>query len=172
MTTSSFAERVFGSRAPAAVLLVRISVGWVFVSEGIQKFVYPGELAAGRFAKIGIPAPHLMGPFVGAVETICGALILAGLATRLAAIPLVIDMIVALVSTKVPMLLGRGFLGFAAPSPSKVGLAAMLHEARTDLAMLFGALFLLLVGAGPISADAVIASRRAIKTRTHPRPPR
>jgi putative oxidoreductase len=147
------------SDAPRATLLIRIAVGVVFFSEGIQKFLYPAALGAGRFAKIGIPAPEVMGPFVGCVEIVCGALVLAGLATRLAAIPLIVDMIVAIASTKVPILLGHGYLGFAAPSVAKHGLWSMLHEARTDLSMLLGSSFLLLVGAGDRSLDAVLHRR-------------
>jgi uncharacterized membrane protein YphA (DoxX/SURF4 family) len=137
---------LFRSRAHAATVLVRLIVGAVFLSEGIQKFLYPVALGVGRFAQIGIPAPHLMAPFVGVVEIVGGALLLVGLATRLAAIPLVIDMLVAIGSTKVPILLSKGFW-------------AMAHEARTDWSMLLGALFLLLVGAGPWSLDARIGRR-------------
>jgi uncharacterized membrane protein YphA (DoxX/SURF4 family) len=137
----------------------------VFLSEGIQKFLYPAELGAGRFAKIGIPAPEVMGPFVGAMELVCGALVLAGLLTRLAAIPLIFDMIVAIASTKVPILLGHGYLGFAAPRIPKHGLWSMLHEARTDLAMLLGSIFLLLVGAGSRSVDAILHRRATAATR-------
>jgi uncharacterized membrane protein YphA (DoxX/SURF4 family) len=122
---------IIDSSAPRAVVLVRLAVGVVFASEGIQKFLYPDALGAGRFTKIGIPAPEVMGPFVGAVETIGGLLVLAGLFTRLAAIPLIIDMLVAIASTKVPILLGHGYLFFAGPSVSKRGLWSTLHEART-----------------------------------------
>jgi uncharacterized membrane protein YphA (DoxX/SURF4 family) len=145
--------RVLETRAPRATILVRLAVGIVFLAEGIQKFLFPDALGAGRFAKIGIAAPDVMGPFVGVVEIVCGALVLAGLLTRLAALPLVIDMLVALVSTKVPILLGHGYWGFADPSTKTTGLWSMLHESRTDLAMLMCASFLLWVGAGPWSLD-------------------
>lgn len=153
--------RLLGTEAPRATVLVRILVGVVFVSEGVQKFLYPDALGAGRFVKIGIPAPEVMGPFVGVVETIGGALILAGLFTRLAAIPLIIDMLVAIASTKVPILLGHGYLSFANPSTSRTGFWSMLHEARTDLSMLLGSTFLLLVGAGASSLDAALARQMA-----------
>ncbi len=78
-------------RTTSAVILIRFLTGAVFLSEGIQKFLYPSELGVGRFAKIGIPAPQVMAPFVGYVEIICGSLLLIGLFTRLAAIPLIID---------------------------------------------------------------------------------
>ena len=131
---SQFAK-IIDPTGPKAIVLVRIAVGAIFTSEGIQKFLYPDSLGAGRFAKIGIPAPEVLGPFVGVVEIICGLVILAGLLTRLAAIPLIIDMLVAIASTKVPILLGRGYFLFAKPSVAKTGFWSMLHEARTDLAM-------------------------------------
>lgn len=154
-------QRLLGTDAPRATVLVRVLVGVVFVSEGMQKFLYPEALGAGRFAKIGIPAPEVMGPFVGVVETVCGLLVLVGLLTRLAAIPLIIDMLVAIASTKVPILLGDGYLSFAHPSTSKTGFWSMLHEARTDLSMLLGSVFLLLVGAGVSSLDGAVARRMA-----------
>lgn len=134
-------QRLTRSSAPATTILVRILVGAVFLSEGIQKFLFPDALGVGRFAKIGIPAPATMAPFVGVVEIVFGALILLGLLTRLSAIPLLIDISVAIATTKVPMLLDKGFWSAA-------------HEARTDVSMLLGLIFLLIVGAGPWSADA------------------
>ncbi|MRG96599.1 DoxX family protein [Polyangium spumosum] len=158
---AALARRLFASTAPRAVVLIRLAVGIVFTSEGIQKFLFPQALGAGRFAKIGIPAPEVMGPFVGSVELVCGVLILLGLATRLAALPLVGVMTVALLSTKIPILLGHGFWIFANPSTSKHGLWSMLHEARTDMSMLLGALFLFIAGAGAWSLDAGIMRRLA-----------
>ncbi len=132
--------------APGAAVLIRVLVGWVFVSEGVQKFLFPDALGAGRFARIGIPGPQLTAPFVGAVEIVCGLLLLLGLLTRLATIPLLIDMAVAILSTKLPMLSAQGFW-------------PMLHEARTDFSMVLGLVFLLLVGPGPWSLDAAPARR-------------
>lgn len=146
-------RRLLETRAPAAVFLIRLLVAIVFVSEGIQKFLYPDRLGAGRFAAIGIPMPEIMGPFVATVEIICGACVLVGLLTRLAVIPLLIDISVAIVSTKLPILLGRGVWGFRLPKLEQYGLWSALHEARTDLAMWLALLFLLLVGAGAWSLD-------------------
>lgn len=154
-------RKMLDSEAPAATLLVRLSVGVVFLSEGLQKFMYAAELGAGRFVKIGIPWPEIMGPFVGVVEIVCGALVLAGLLTRFAAALLVIDMVVALVSTKLPILLGRDLLGFHVRKLPQYGFWSMAHEARTDWAMLLGALFLVVVGAGRWSVDARLARRRS-----------
>jgi putative oxidoreductase len=112
--------------------LIRLMVGGIFLSEGIQKFIYPAQLGVGRFTKIGIPVPHIFAPFVGWVEILCGALILIGIVTRLATIPLLIDISVAILTTKVPILVHQGFW-------------AMAHESRTDYAMLLGLLYLLSV---------------------------
>jgi len=132
---------VWTARTAKALLLIRILVGWVFVSEGIQKFLFPAQLGVGRFEKIGIPSPHFMAPFVGTFEIVCGTLLLVGLFTRLAAVPLLAVILVAIATTKIPML-------------AKSGIWAMLHEARTDFSMLLGLLFLLITGAGTLSADA------------------
>jgi putative oxidoreductase len=142
------------THAPGAVILIRFLVGLVFFEEGIQKFLFPAIQGAGRFARIGIPSPAAMAQFVGAVEVVCGALIVLGLFTRLAAIPLLIDISVAIASTKIPILLGHGYWRFHAPQLSRYGPWAMFSEARTDFSMLLGLLFLLIVGAGQWSFDA------------------
>lgn len=133
-------------RAPRPVWLIRLLVGFVFVSEGIQKFLFADTLGVGRFVKIGIPAPEVMAPFVGVIEIVCGLLVAVGLLTRIASIPLVIDMIVAMASTKLPILAKSGFW-------------PMAHEARTDVSMLLCSAFLILVGSGELSLDAKVRSR-------------
>jgi uncharacterized membrane protein YphA (DoxX/SURF4 family) len=133
-------------RFAVAALLVRVMLGSVFVAEGVQKFLFPEALGVGRFIKIGIPFPEVMAPFVGVVETVCGLMLLAGLFTRLAAIPLVIDMLVAIATTKIPILMEKGFW-------------AMVHETRTDWSMLLGAIVLLIVGSGGWSLDSTFARR-------------
>jgi putative oxidoreductase len=149
-------RELFITDAPAATILVRIMTGSVFLSEGIQKFLYPEELAAGCFSQIGIPSPEIMGPVVGGCEVVCGALLIVGLLTRLAAIGLLIDISVAIVSTKIPVLLGHGFWGFSLMKLSRYGFWSMMHEARTDFSMWLGLLFLLIVGAGRWSFDAAL----------------
>jgi putative oxidoreductase len=131
---------------PAAILLIRLIVGGVFLSEGIQKFLFPDALGVGRFMKIGIPSPEIMAPFVGVVEIVGGALILIGLMTRLASVALIVDMLVAIWTTKIPILLDKGFW-------------AMAHEARTDWSMLLGSIALLILGAGKWSVDWRIAAQ-------------
>jgi putative oxidoreductase len=130
----------WASRVSKAILLIRFLVGWVFLSEGIQKFLFPDTLGVGRFAKIGIPWPQTTAPFVGTVEIACGTLVLVGLFTRFAAIPLLGVIAVALYSTKIVMFAKFGFWG-------------SLHEARTDVSMLLGLMFLLVVGGGAWSLD-------------------
>ena len=147
-------RKLMATRAPAAVILIRILAGWVFLSEGIQKFLDPAALGAGRFAKIGIPAPEFFGPFVGVCEIVCGVLVLVGLFTRLASAVLLINITVAIITTKLPVLLGHEIWGFSLPKLPQYGLWSMLHEARTDFSMFLGLIFLLGVGAGQWSVDA------------------
>src|SRR3954468_12994456 len=104
-----FFRKLLGTNASPAVILVRLIVGAVFLSEGNQKFLYPDALGVGRFTKIGIPAPEVMAPFVGVCEITCGVLFLLGLLTRFAAITMTINMLVAISTTKVPVLLHDGF---------------------------------------------------------------
>ena len=134
-------------RLLAAILLVRLSVGGVFLSEGIQKFLFPEDLGFARFAKIGIPVPGFTAPFVGFVEVICGLLLIVGLFTRYATVPLLVDMAVAIWKTKLPII-------------GKSGFWAMAHEARVDYVMVMGCLFLLIVGAGSLSIDQILHRRR------------
>jgi putative oxidoreductase len=141
-------QRILSTDAPAAVVLIRLLVGTVFLSEGIQKFLFPEALGTGRFAKIGIPNPDFFGPFVGVFEVACGALVLLGLGTRFAAIPLLVIIAVAIITTKLPLLTKDGFW-------------KMAHEARTDWAMLLGLFFLLIVGGGRWSLDAGLPGRES-----------
>src|SRR5580692_3605362 len=128
------------ANAPRATILIRLLVGGVFLAEGIQKFLFPAALGVGRFVKIGIPAPQFFAPFVGVVEIVGGTLLIIGFITRLAAILLLIDISVAIATTKIPLL-------------SRAGFWSTVHEARTDYCMLLGLAFLLLVGSGPLSID-------------------
>lgn len=123
-------------------------VGAVFVSEGIQKFILPAEVGVGRFEKIGFPKPEMVAPFVGCFEIGCGALILIGLLSRVAAVPLIIIMLTAIATTKIPILMEQGFW-------------KMAHEARTDWSMLLASIFLLIVGGGRWSLDALWTRRPA-----------
>jgi uncharacterized membrane protein YphA (DoxX/SURF4 family) len=143
-----------GGRATVAI---RAAVGGVFIVSGLLKFVFSNQGPA-RFAKIGLPAPTELAYFVGGVEVVCGTLLLVGLLTRLAAVPLVIDMIVALATTKVPLLYGPG------PEPAlampKTGFWAFAYQARLDATMLTACVYLAIVGAGVWSVDAILSRRR------------
>jgi putative oxidoreductase len=121
-------------------IIIRLLVGLVFLSEGIQKFLFPIVDGAGRFAKIGILYPAFFGPFVGVTEIICGSLLLVGLFTRLASVPILIVIVTAIYTTKIPILMDKGFWAAA-------------HDGRADFSMLMGLIFLLIYGAGKFSAD-------------------
>ena len=150
---------VFRTNAPRATILVRLLVGLVFLSEGIQKFVFPAALGPGRFETIGLPMPEILAYFVGCVEIGCGSLLVLGLLTRPAALILAVNISVAILSTKIPILLGHGFWGFHLKEMARYGFWAMAHESRTDFCMLLGSLFLLIVGGGLWSFDAIFARR-------------
>jgi uncharacterized membrane protein YphA (DoxX/SURF4 family) len=129
-------------------LLIRIMIGTVFLSEGIQKFLYPDQLGVGRFIKIGLPIPELFGYLVPVFEIVCGLLILIGLYTRFAAIPLIIIMTVAIISTKIPILLNDGFWKVA-------------HDSRTDWAMFIGSIIIMFADKGKLSVEKYLLKKSA-----------
>lgn len=133
-------RRFFRSRSTRSFILIRLIVGLVFLSEGIQKFLYPEITGAGRFETIGFTYAGFLSYFVAVFEVVCGTLILLGLLTRLAALPLLIIMLTAIVTTKIPILTGEGFW-------------FMAHAARTDFAMTLLLVFLLIYGPGRHSVD-------------------
>jgi uncharacterized membrane protein YphA (DoxX/SURF4 family) len=141
---------------PAATLLLRLMAGGVFLSEGILKFVYANQ-GVGRFTKLGFPWPAATATFVGGLEIAGGLLLLAGLCTRLIAVPFIIEMIVAILTTKVALYLGTSPLPLP-PAPPKVGFWAVMHETRSDWAQLLTVGFLLLAGPGRWSLDARLSA--------------
>ena len=128
------------TRGTMGLLLLRVMVGWVFLSEGIDKLLYPAALGVGRFHAIGIPMPRFTAPFVGVVEIVCGALLIAGLAVGFAVAALLIDICVAIATTKVPFLMKHGFW-------------SAMHESRTDFCMLLGLIAIALLGVGGFSLE-------------------
>ena len=121
-------------------ILPRLIVGLVFLSEGIQKFLFPELVGAGRFEKIGFANPEFLATFVASFEIVCGIFMLIGFSVRVAAIPLLIIMITAITTTKIPIL-------------TEKGIWQMAHDSRTDFAMTLLIVFLIIYGAGKFSAD-------------------
>lgn len=138
-----FLRSIRTDNAPTTIL-IRLMVGTVFLSEGIQKFLFPAIRGAGRFEKIGLPSPETFGPLVGGFEILCGTLILLGFLTRWASVPLIVIMVVAMATTKADIFINEGFW-------------EMMHAARTDFAMFLGSLFLFIKGGGRWSADRQIS---------------
>jgi putative oxidoreductase len=133
-------KKVLQTENSKSIILIRLMVGAVFLSEGIQKFLFPSIRGAGRFETIGLPSPEFLGSFVGTFEIVCGALVIAGCLTRIAGIPLIIIMLTAIATTKADVLADKGFW-------------EMMHGSRTDWAMLLGSIFLVIKGGGAWSMD-------------------
>ncbi|BFM45044.1 DoxX family protein [Flavobacterium sp. CFS9] len=136
-------KKIINTDNSKTTIIIRLIVGAVFFSEGVQKFLFPAIRGAGRFEKIGFPSPDFLGSFVGFFEILCGILLLVGLLTRLASIPLIIIMLVAFATTKAEVLSNEGFW-------------ELLHGSRTDWAMLLGSIFLLVKGGGNWSIDKIL----------------
>jgi putative oxidoreductase len=149
---------------PKATVLIRWMAGGVFLWEGILKFVYTNQ-GVGRFTKLGIPFPGPTAHFVAVLEIAGGLLLMAGFLTRFISIPFVIEMIVAILSTKISLYLGTSPLPLP-PAPPQVGPWAVLHEIRSDYAQIMSVLFLMIAGPGPLSVDAVLGRARAVARRT------
>jgi putative oxidoreductase len=141
--TRGFYSMIFKMTYDNRSLFVRLVVGLIFLSEGIQKYIFLSLLGPGRFLQIGFTHPAFWSYFTGTFEILCGSLILAGLLTRLASIPLLIIMITAFVTTKWPILVSKGFWPFA-------------HEYRTDFAMTILLIYLITYGSGSWSLDSGI----------------
>ena len=140
-------QKTINSDNSKTTVIIRLMVGAVFLSEGIQKFLFPAIRGAGRFEKIGLPSPEFLGALVGMFEIVCGILILLGLLSRFASIPTLIIMLVAIATTKSEILMNDGFW-------------VMMHGSRTDWAMLLGSLFLIIKGSGKFSVDWFIINKK------------
>lgn len=141
------ADIIFRTVSDNRSILPRLIVGLIFLSEGIQKFLFPELVGAGRFEKIGFANPEFLAAFVASFEIVCGILMLIGFSVRLAAIPLLIIMITAITTTKIPILIEKGFW-------------QMAHDSRTDFAMTLLIIFLIIYGAGNLSVDYWINQRQ------------
>ncbi len=157
-----FSDKYEATACASATIFIRLAVGLtVFFPEGLQKLLFADILGAGRFARIGIPFPEFFGPFVGVFEILCGLMIIFGVFTRLAVIPLIITMCVALLSTKLPILLGHDWWIFHVPEMDRYGFWSAQHEARADLTMLLSLVFLFFAGSGRWSFDHWLSARQA-----------
>jgi uncharacterized membrane protein YphA (DoxX/SURF4 family) len=153
---------------PSSTLILRLMAGGVFFWEGILKFVYTNQ-GVGRFTKLGFPMPELTANFVATTEIIGGLFLIFGILTRFTAIWFIVEMIVAMLSTKISLYLGTSPLPLP-PAPPKFGIWAVFHEIRSDYAQLLVGLFLLIEGPGKISVDAWI--RNPIHKDQHPFAPK
>jgi len=144
---------------PKSTVFLRLMAGGVFFWEGILKFVYVNQ-GIGRFTKLEMPFPIFTADFVGGLEIVGGLLLMAGLLTRWMAIPFIIEMIVAMLSTKISLYLGTSPLPLP-PAPPKIGAWAVLHEIRSEYAQLMVVFYLLINGPGKWSLDALLARLRA-----------
>ncbi len=142
---------------PPATIAIRMMAGTVFLWEGILKFVYANQ-GVGRFTKLGFPLPALTANFVGGLEIVGGVLLILGIGTRLVTVPFIIEMLVAMLSTKPRLFLGTSPLP-PPPVPPQLGIWAVLHEVRSEYAQLMSCVFLLIAGPGPWSVDASLRSR-------------
>jgi putative oxidoreductase len=143
---------------PKSVVLIRLMTGWVFFWEGIIKFVFVNQ-GVGRFTKLGIPFPEYSAHFVGGLEIVGGFLLVSGLFTRFICVPFIIQMTVAILTTKISMFLGTSPLALP-PVPPQIGFWAVLHEGRSDLAQILCSAFLLITGPGPLSLDWILFGRK------------
>ena len=136
----------------AATILLRLMAGGVFFWEGILKFVYTNQ-GVGRFTKLGIPFPEFTANFIGVLEIVGGIILIVGLLTRFIAFVFIMEMIVAILSTKISLFLGTSPLPLP-PVPPQIGIWAVLHEIRSDYAQILTSAFLLIAGPGALSLDA------------------
>jgi putative oxidoreductase len=148
---------------PKSIFLLRLMAGGVFLWEGILKFVYSNQ-GVGRFVKLGMPVPHFTAVSVACLEILGGLLLLSGFLTRFIAIPFVIEMIVAMLSTKIALYLGTSPLPLP-PAPPRSGIWAVLHEVRSEYAQLLTVLFLMMNGPGRWSLDALLHQRTKLTRR-------
>lgn len=143
LSEKGFTAFIFSTESKNSIILIRLIVGLIFLSEGIQKYLFPELDGTGRFLKIGFSDPAFWAYFTATFEIICGLLILIGFLTRIAAVPLIVVMLTAFVTTKWPILVNKGFW-------------ALAHEYRTDFAMTVLLIYLLIYGAGKRSIDSKI----------------
>jgi|SRR5690554_2907399 len=151
--------QIFKTDYSSTTIIIRLMVGAVFLSEGIQKFLFPDLVGTGRFERMGFPEPIFFASFVGVFEILAGLLILLGFFTRGAAFAMILNMTVAIVVTKIPIGISESFGPFILRKLEMYGFWSMAHEIRTDFAMWLGSLFLIIRGGGKWSVDNIISGK-------------
>lgn len=151
-------KKLINTDSSKTTIIIRLMVGSIFLSEGIQKFLFPAALGIGRFQKIGFLNPDFFANFVGIFEILSGLLLIFGLLTRAAAFAMFINITVSIVVTKLPIGFGESFGTFVLQELKTYGFWSMAHEIRTDFAMWLGCLFLIIKGGGKWSFDKKISS--------------
>lgn len=146
-TENSFKTKILNTEQDNKIIIIRSIVSLIFISEGIQKYLFLEVMGPGLFKEIGFNHAFFWAYFTGAFEILCGILVLLGFLTRLASIPLLIIMITAFITTKFPMLHYKGFWTFA-------------HEYTTDFSMTLLLILLILFGGGNRSIDLKIFKSR------------
>jgi uncharacterized membrane protein YphA (DoxX/SURF4 family) len=149
-------QKILQTSNSKTTIIIRLMVGAIFLSEGIQKFLFRATRGMGRFEKMGFPNPDFLAHFVGVFEILSGLLLLMGLLTRVAALAMLINMTVAIIVTKIPIAFGESFGPFVLRELKTYGFWMMAHEMRTDFAMWLSSLFLFIRGAGAFSFDFLI----------------
>ncbi len=152
--------RLIQTDSSKTTVIIRLIVGLVFLSEGVQKFILPAMRGVGRFESMGFPLPDFFATFVGVFEIVCGVCIVFGFFTRGAAIAMLVNMTVAIIVTKIPIAFGQSFGPFILRELKTYGFWSMAHEMRTDFAMWLGSLFLLITGGGKWSIDFWLTRRK------------
>lgn len=143
----------------SSIILIRIFAGFVFLGEGILKFLYP-SMGVNRFNLLGFPLPQVTADFIGGLEIIGGICLLLGIFTNLFALIFAIEMIVAFLSTKIAMYLGSSPLPLP-PVPPQIGFWAVIHESRSDYTQFLAMIFLMIVGPGKASLDALFFKKKS-----------
>jgi putative oxidoreductase len=129
------------ARGPGSILIIRLAVGLIFFSQGVLKFT-DSNMGVARFTRIGFRHANFTAHFVGTFEIVCGLLVLLGLWTRAASVPLLIVITTAIATTKIPELFRAG-----------QGFSYMVSDGRTDFAMFCSLLFLIASGGGAWALD-------------------
>ncbi len=159
---SKFINWLFKSytEGPSAIILIRLFAGLTFLGEGLLKFIYP-SMGVMRFTLLGFPMPEFTAHAIGLLEIFGGICLLLGLFNNFFALLFAGEMVVAFLSTKITMLLGSSPLPLPSVPPQS-GFWAVVHESRDDYTLLFAMIFLLIMGPGKWSLDALLYGKKQV----------